>query len=128
MTGPAVNLVSPVSSAPASSCLPKLESSSSRLAWIASRSATAALTAAAAWSLVITGTVIGIPSPSRHDQVFGRTALAMSTSSIRRLRSEVSRASARYPRSRPKRSERSFGSQPRMRPSPETRAGVRAEP
>src|ERR1700693_1870595 len=52
-------LVSPVSSAPASSCLPKLESSSSRLAWIASRSATAALTAAAAWALVIIGTVIG---------------------------------------------------------------------
>ena len=33
--------------------------------------------------------------PDRHDQVFGRTALAMSTSSIRRLRSDVSRASAR---------------------------------
>jgi hypothetical protein len=33
--------------------------------------------------------------PTRHDQVFGRTALAMSTSSIRRLRSDVSRASAR---------------------------------
>jgi hypothetical protein len=54
-------LVVPVSSAPTSNCLPKLESSSSRLAWIASRSATAALTAAAAWSLVIPGTVIGIP-------------------------------------------------------------------
>ena len=35
------------------------------------------------------------PSRTRHDQVFGRTALAMSTSSIRRLRSDVSRASAR---------------------------------
>ena len=35
------------------------------------------------------------PVTTRHDQVFGRTALAMSTSSIRRLRSDVSRASAR---------------------------------
>ena len=56
-------LVSPVSSAPASSCLPKLESSSSRLAWMASRSATAALTAAPAWSLVSIGTpALGWPS------------------------------------------------------------------
>ena len=33
--------------------------------------------------------------PAGHDQVFGRIALAMSTSVIRRARSDVSRASAR---------------------------------
>ena len=103
-------LVPPVSSAPASSCLPKLESSSSRLAWMAplgpplpGRPTAAAPVIGTddhappaptgSFGLTIPTNEVHRPPAvrTRHDQVFGRTALAMSTSSIRRLRSDVSR-------------------------------------